>query len=901
MPERAGTGGTSDDTGAKLVHAQEVHFGETIQLTRGTGENAEAYWSYDGEELIFQSKRDPFKCDQIFRMRADGGGEPKLISTGAGRTTCSYFVPGVEKRVVWSSTHEASPDCPPEPDRSQGYVWPIYDAYDIYSSKPDGTDLVKLTDSPKYDAEATVCPVDGTIIFTSTRDGDLDLYKMNPDGTDVVRLTSTLGYDGGAFFSRDCKKIVWRASRPKGAEAEDYKRLLSQGLVRPSRLELFVANADGTDARQVTYLGAASFAPYFFPDGDRIIFSSNYGDPRGREFELWAVNVDGTKLEQITFTPGFDGFPMFSPDGTKLAFGSNRNQANRGETDVYVAEWNALAPKADQPQRADRVMEHIAWLADDQQEGRGVGTDGLARAADYVADQLGMLDLKVERQPFEVTVAVERADGTALEIDGKPVAADDFTPVGASESTTASGRVVFANYGITAKELGVDDYKRVKAKGKIVVVRRFTPTDGKFEDAAVQRRYSDLIYKALNARDHGAVAVVVVDTEAEESPLPALRVARHGGAGIPLVVVKQSVGAALLKGRHSAVVAVALETRTAEAHNVYARIEAGGDKLPGVVVIGAHYDHLGKGGEGSLLGAHGHGVRTDEPQQIIHNGADDNASGTAALLEAGRWLVQHKADLRRDVVLVAFSAEETGLIGSTQFTRSPPKWLDMKNVVAMLNMDMVGRLRNNQLSVIGAESAEEWTGVVEPACAAEGVECALSGDGYGPSDQTPFYAAGVPVLHFFTGAHEEYHTPDDDASLINAAGAARVAGVVAAVAHAVANRDARLTYKQAPAPERGGDMRSFGASLGTIPDYSGSEDGEPGVLLAGVRAGGPAELGGMQRGDRIVKMGKQSIANIRDMMFVLRKAKPGDKVEVTVVRDGEEVVLDVTYGKSRRR
>ena len=324
---------------AELSNPQETHLRDVEQITFG-GENAEAYWSPDGKELSFQSTREPFGCDQIFRVSLDSPRDQKLVSTGKGRTTCAFFT-NDQEHIIYSSTHETSPDCPPVPDHSQGYVWPLYDAFNIYRSRPDGSDLEVLTASQAYDAEATVCQGDGSIIFTSTRDGDLDLYRMDADGDNLRRLTNTPGYDGGAFFSADCKKIVWRASRPEpGDELGDYQRLLEQGLVRPSKLEIFVANADGSDVHQVTDLGVASFAPYFFPSGERIIFSSNHGDTGGREFEIWAVDIDGGDLEQITFSPGFDGFPMFSPDGTRLAFGSNRNQQKRGETNVFIARWS---------------------------------------------------------------------------------------------------------------------------------------------------------------------------------------------------------------------------------------------------------------------------------------------------------------------------------------------------------------------------------------------------------------------------------------------------------------------------------------------------------------------------------------------------------------------------------
>jgi Tol biopolymer transport system component len=321
-----------------LALPREVHLRDVVQLTRGQGENAEAYWSFSGDQLIFQSARDPFGCDQIFRMPADGSAPAELVSTGKGRTTCAYFLEG-DQRILYASTHLGGDACPPVPDRSQGYVWPLYDTYDIFTARPDGSDLQQLTDTPGYDAEATVCATDGSILFTSTRDGDIDLYRMDADGQKVKRLTDTRGYDGGAFFSRDCSKIVWRASRPEGEALEDYRRLLAEKLVRPSKLELWVANADGSDARQVTHLGAATFAPYFHPSGRRILFSSNYGDPRGREFDIWAIDIDGTRLERITHAPGFDGFPMFSPDGTQLVFASNRGAKAEGETNVFIADW----------------------------------------------------------------------------------------------------------------------------------------------------------------------------------------------------------------------------------------------------------------------------------------------------------------------------------------------------------------------------------------------------------------------------------------------------------------------------------------------------------------------------------------------------------------------------------
>jgi TolB protein len=320
-----------------LRFPEEKHLRNIRQLTFG-GENAEAYFSADGKKLIFQSTRDGYPCDQIYEMKLDGTGLRKL-STGKGRTTCSYFLPN-GKRFIYSSTHEANPDCPPKPDYSRGYVWAIYPAYDIFSAKADGSDLKNITHSPGYDAEATIAPNGKRIVFTSMRDGDLDIYTMDVDGKNVKRLTNETGYDGGPFWSYDSQWIVYRAHHPKSEkEIADYRALLKESLIRPTTLEIWVMKADGTGKQQVTHNGKANFAPYFFPDGKRIIYSSNLDDTKGRNFDLYVVNVDGTNTERITNYGEFDGFPMFTPDGKRLVFASNRNGKVRGETNIFIADW----------------------------------------------------------------------------------------------------------------------------------------------------------------------------------------------------------------------------------------------------------------------------------------------------------------------------------------------------------------------------------------------------------------------------------------------------------------------------------------------------------------------------------------------------------------------------------
>jgi TolB protein len=309
-----------------------------IKMLTDQGENAEAYLSFDEKKLIYQSSHGDLKCDQIFTMNIDGSNK-KMVSTGYGKTTCSYFLPG-DKKIIYSSTHLADKNCPPPPDYSKGYVWKLYDSFDVFSANADGSDIKQLTFTKGYDAESTVSPVTDKIVFTSMRDGDPEIYVMNIDGSDQTRLTFQKGYDGGPFFSLDGSKIVFRASRPKTEkEFADYDDLVENGLVRPTALELYVMDADGKNMKQVTSLGKASFAPFFFPDAKKIIFASNVNSDNGRNFDLYMINVDGSELEQITYNDTFDGFPMFTRDGKHLVFASNRFNKKPGDTNIFIADW----------------------------------------------------------------------------------------------------------------------------------------------------------------------------------------------------------------------------------------------------------------------------------------------------------------------------------------------------------------------------------------------------------------------------------------------------------------------------------------------------------------------------------------------------------------------------------
>ncbi len=335
-----------DKKGASLIYPEENHFRNMKQITFG-GDNAEAYWSFNDNLLVFQSNFSDWgvDCDQIFYADPDNDDlsnqKPAMLSSGLGRTTCAYFMPG-DSTVLYASTHLGSEDCPEEPERVPGgkYVWPVYDTYDIFVTDLEGNLVTQLTDTPGYDAEATLSPQGDKIVFTSMRSGDLELYVMDIDGSNVIQITDELGYDGGAFFSPDGKMLVFRSSRPQtDDEIAEYKELLSEGLVQPTAMEIYVVNVDGADLRKVTDLGKANWAPFFHPSGDKIIFSSNHAGARGFEFNLYMINLDGTGLERISSDGVFDAFPMFSNDGRRIVFSSNRNNQGTHNTNLFVADW----------------------------------------------------------------------------------------------------------------------------------------------------------------------------------------------------------------------------------------------------------------------------------------------------------------------------------------------------------------------------------------------------------------------------------------------------------------------------------------------------------------------------------------------------------------------------------
>ncbi|MFN2238596.1 MAG: M20/M25/M40 family metallo-hydrolase [Thermoanaerobaculia bacterium] len=581
---------------------------------------------------------------------------------------------------------------------------------------------------------------------------------------------------------------------------------------------------------------------------------------------------------------------------------------------------------ADAAEVADRAAIYRSWvgtLSHDSMEGRGVGTEGLGRAAAWIEENLRESGLEPAflsgyRQRFRIKTGVELASDNRLE----GVAREDWTPLGFSSSEAFEGELAFAGYGIEAPPIGYQELEGVDLRGKVVLMLRYEPQERDEAspfDGKRPSRWSATRYKVHQARERGAAAVVFVTGPLQDDgdKIPVLRNdGPESPAGIPVIQIRTSVaqrwlaplGIDLLEFQNSVDRDLAprskgatgirirgevdLDTTWADAENVAGVIPGRGSLAGEIVVVGAHYDHLGWGGTGSM--------RPNE--KAIHNGADDNASGTAAVLLAARQLHAILADVpeRRTIMIALFSGEEVGLAGSGHMVQNFPR--PIENVVAMVNLDMVGRLREGKLAALGTDSAPEWAGLITRLATPLGIEAASSGDGYGPSDQTSFFAAGIPVVHFFTGTHDAYHTPEDDVETINAEGGAAIAELTAGVAAEIARGNVTPSYERgSAAPVMSGDSRGYGAYLGTVPDYRAMSDTTGGVLLSDVRTGGPGELAGIRGGDRIIAIAGTKIENLYDMTFALQDNRPGETIDVVVLRDGKEITLRATLGSRAER
>jgi Tol biopolymer transport system component len=938
----------------------------TRQLTFEGKRAGEGYFSSDGTSFIFQAEREPENPFYQIYMLSFETGDVHRVSSGIGKTTCSFFHPREPDLVIFASTHLDPGAIAKQKEeielRASGkqkrYAWDYDETYDIFQTRRDGKDAVRLTNAVGYDAECSYSPDGQWIVFSSNRTAyplanlstddqerarvDLsyfaEIYVMRADGSEPSRLTNEPGYDGGPFFTPDGKRIVWRHFNPEGTIAD-----------------VFTMKADGSDRRQITDFGAMSWAPFFHPGGEYLIFTSN--KLGFSNFELYLVDASGARDPvRVTFTDGFDGLPVFSPDGKRLAWTSNRTTDKVSQ--LFIADWNheaaraalkaapargmhAGAPMKKSPRqqwmgssdiRADELRRYVEFLASDDLEGRLTGSKGEQAAATYIAKRfelLGLREIGEESgyyQPFPFTSGVELVkDANAMTLrvgeDTRALGVDkDFRPLAFSENATVEGPIAFVGYGLkTPGDAGTpyNSYAGFDVKDKIVLALNYVPEGVSVDRRMELNRYSGVRYKAMLAREAGAKALLLVTgpTSPNAGTLQAMGFDQSlVGSGIPVVSISGQVAESLFRTRDkslkdlqaeldvenphalaqfdfanaTAAITVTIEREKSTGRNVLGYLPAGTDSANApVIVVGAHYDHLGRGASGSL--AH----KGEEGQ--IHNGADDNASGTAVVLELAAALAdlraRHPDGFPFGVVFAAWSGEELGIIGSNYFTAHPT--IPWERVSAYVNFDMVGRLKDNTLLLQGVGSSPAWKASIEKCNVAAGFNAKLQDDPYLPTDATAFYTHGVPVLSVFTGSHEDYHRPTDDPKTLDYEGMERIAKFSCDLVMDVEQKGQRPAYAKVERSKdetgaRGG-MRIY---LGTIPDYAAGDI--EGVKLSGVRSGGPADKAGLRGGDVIVEFAGKVIKNIYDYTYALDAMKIGVAVPIVVLRDGQRVSLNVT-------
>jgi hypothetical protein len=749
-----------------------------------------------------------------------------------------------------------------------------------------------------------------------------EIYIMDANGRNARRLTDWPGYDGGPFFNPDGSRIIWRHFDESGMIADVY-----------------TMKTDGSDRRQLTDFESMSWAPYCHPTEKYVVFTSN--KLGFSNFELYIVDAEGRKEPvRVTYTDGFDGLPVFSPDGRSLLWTSNRTASKTSQ--LFLSDWNhdaALAALASAPARvsgpspsflAADLEADVRYLAADEREGRMTGSKGVREAADYIVGRLkaaGIEPLGTEYlQTFPFTSGVEIVPGenrlSVIDKSGREKALEldrDFRPLGFTASESVEGPVVFAGYGLTAPgdlERPYDSYAGLDVKDKVVMVLRYVPEGVSPERRAELNLYSSVRYKALLAREAGAKALLVVTgpnspNAGELMPLKADE--GMASSGLVVVSVTDGVASTILAAadKKLAEVQEGLDDEnphfegTFDVSGITIRIQTGVSRTkkdgynvlgvipPGAprdsaqyVVIGAHYDHIGFGEIGSL-------ARKGEEGQI-HNGADDNASGTSVVLEMATALADvRQADPRafeRGIIVALWSGEELGIIGSSYFVAHPP--IPLRRMVAYMNFDMVGRMKDNELVLQGIGSSPGWTEAIEKNNVAAAFNLVLQPDPYLPTDASAFYPAGIPVISFFTGSHEDYNRPTDDWQTLRYNDMERIGAFGVALARGLAGpSDAPAYAKVERRKEKSADRGALRAYLGTIPDYA--TEGIEGVKLSGVRAGGPADKAGLLQGDVIVELGGRKILDIYDYTYALDAVKIGTAVQVVVLRNNNLLTLTV--------
>ncbi|NBR83973.1 MAG: M20/M25/M40 family metallo-hydrolase [Verrucomicrobia bacterium] len=778
-----------------------------------------------------------------------------------------------------------------------------------------------------------------------------DIYLMNADGSNVRRLTSTPGYDGGPFFSPDGQRIIWRRFNEKGDTADVYTMKLDGSDVRrltdfgamswapyfhPSgqyviytanklgfaNFELFIVDALGTkEPVRVTYTDGFDGLPVFSPDGKKLAWTSGRTPEKNSQIFMadWNHTAALAALAQAPARSGASGQSSVASGQSKTA---STEHATRS-TQPAAPKLGSFSAEI----KADDARAQVSFLASEALEGRLTGTSGAQQAAAFIADYFKAINLQPLPgstnffQPFEFSSGVRvltNQNSATLHAAAAPatLALDkDFRPLAFTANGTVEGEVVFAGYGLSVPGKlgeGYDSYAGLDVSNKVVLVLRYVPEEADAKRRQELNRYAGLRYKALIARNRGAKALLVVTGPTSPNAGELAKLTFETGAshsGIVCASINGDTAAKMFAaaGKDLKKIQAALDKEDPHAEgafalkNVAVKLSAAVEHvkkqdrnvlahLPPVgtseyVIVGAHYDHLGHGETGGF-------ARKDEEGKV-HPGADDNASGTAALLElAGAISAQavlEKPSLRRGIIFAAWSGEEVGLIGSAHFAEHPA--VPLSNVVAYVNFDMVGRLRDNKLNLQGIGSSPAWRKLIEKRNVAAGFNLTLQEDPYLPTDTTPFYPKNVPVIAFFTGSHEEYHRPADKPDTLNYEGLERITKFARALVTDLMTGAERPAYAKVEKKDGGGGREQLRAYLGTIPDYAQEVAG---VKLSGTRGGSPAEKAGLKGGDVIVEFAGQKITNIYDYTYAMEAVKIGQPVKVIVLRDGKRVELTAT-------
>lgn len=916
----------------------------------------EGYFSADGRLLIFQSERvdnNPFY--QIFVLNRDNG-QTVQVSPGAGKTTCAWIHPSNEK-ALFSSTHldllikdKTAKEYEERKNPVKGkYSWSFDETFDIFEAPiaaslktgnavPEKS-LRRLTKEIGYDAEASYSPDGRKIAFASNRAGYtetlsaddkktfdqdpsymMDLYMMNADGSDVERLTTARGYDGGPFFSADGTKLTWRRFSPNGQFAE-----------------IMVMDLKTKKEKQLTEMKAMSWAPYFHPSGDYIVFTTNklgYSN-----FELFVVDVEGSRQPvRVSYLEGFDGLPVFLPNGREISW-TRRDE--KGESQIYLASWDdgiargLLGLSRDVPSLAmlsaemkeDDLKAWVSYLSSDALKGRRPGSAEerlYVEAIGKIMRSMGLKPVfgKSYVQPFEFTSGVKLGPLNRMRIrengQGGDLAIDtEWRPLSISKSgDVMESGLVFAGYGVMApandKQPAFDSYDQIDVAGKWVVVIQDLPADVLPEKRFHYHLYSRPQHKALVAKQKGAIGLILIDSPRDKSAksLASLKFEGAGEVGIPVIHVTAKVAERLFSGSTPLSSKIALLDK-GEVFGEALKTSLGGKvdiqfeksiglnvagMIPGkssknALVLGAHGDHLGLGENAASL------AKSNE-QGKVHAGADDNASGVAALLEMAHSFSASSGNPAkrpdRDMIFAIWSAEELGVLGSNYFLKD---WKGPK-FHAYMNMDMVGRLRD-ALYLQGLGSAKEWRTMMEswsegmPLSALTSAQLVTANDPYLPTDAMAFYMKEVPILSFFTGSHAEYHSPRDRYETLNFPGLVAVTKTMHFVADRLQRKTSNLTWvKVESGRPQGGESRSFRLYLGTVPDYS--QEGVKGVKISGTSKDSPAETAGLKPGDVIVGLGGIKIDSIYDYVYCLQALKADVKVPIQVRRGDKMVELSIT-------